>query len=95
MRTLLTIHQYFFASNVLLILVHGFSRACVGFTLLHTGATRSHSKPAITILSIIALWTIGSVIGVIVNRLSGPSFWLPVGEDCKVGRTQWDSTIAR
>ena len=76
--------QAFFASNVLLIPVHAFSRAGIGFTLLSASVRATpESKFAIAILACVPLWMLGSVLGVGLNRLGGSSFWLPIGKDCE------------
>ncbi|KAK5744120.1 hypothetical protein LTR17_002150 [Elasticomyces elasticus] len=75
-----TAEQLFFASNVLLVLVHGCSRACMLLTLARVQHRRTWGTYAVT--AGLATWLVGSVLGVVLNRMSGPTYWQPIGQDC-------------
>ncbi|KAK6405696.1 hypothetical protein LTR81_019568 [Elasticomyces elasticus] len=80
LQALVVITWLFFASNVLLVFVHGCSRACMLLTLARVQHRRTWRTYAVS--AGLAIWLVGSVLGVILNRLSGPTYWLPVGQDC-------------
>ncbi|KAK5115017.1 hypothetical protein LTR85_010055 [Meristemomyces frigidus] len=79
--------QLFFASNILLVLAHGCSRACMLLNLARIQHRRTVATYAV--LTGLGIWLAGSVLGVVLNRLSGPTFWRPVGQDCQAGFVMW------
>ena len=79
-----TAEKLFFASNILLILVHGFSRGSISITLWRTCDGTSSSKVAIAIASMVPVWVIGSILGLTIQRIDGRSYWFPVSEDLSV-----------
>jgi len=74
--------QLFFASNILLVLVHGSSRTCMLLTLARVQHRRTWATYVVS--AVLGIWLVGSLLGVILNRLIGPTFWSPVGQDCSV-----------
>lgn len=77
--------QLFFASNLLLILAHGFSRASVCASLRQANKQTKYSNYTLALLCALALWIIGSLLGILLNRrLSGDRFCVSAGQDCNV-----------
>ncbi|KAK5173805.1 uncharacterized protein LTR77_002486 [Saxophila tyrrhenica] len=72
----------FFASNILLVLIHGCSRASTVISLWRVCQSTPSSKFAITISFTIVAWSIASIVGLVVRRAVGEEFWRPVGADC-------------
>lgn len=78
--------QSFFASNVLLILVHACSRTSTAITLWRACQSTSSANFAIAMFPAVVLWTLGSILGLVIRRANNDTFWRPVGVDCDVSR---------
>lgn len=82
------IDQSSFASNVLLILVHGCARTSTAITLWRACQSTSRAKFAIALFPVIALWALGSTGALVARRFRGETFWEPVGVDCSASSLQ-------
>lgn len=76
--------QFFFASALLIVLIHGFSRISVCASLQQANKQTNYSRYTKILLGAASVWVFGSMVGLVVNRLPIETFWSPLGRDCDV-----------
>ncbi len=76
--------QSIFASNILLVLIHGCSRASIAITLWRACQSTPSEMFAISTFLGTVVWIIGSIVGLVVRRAVGEGFWKPVDADYSV-----------
>lgn len=76
--------QYFFASNIAMILVYACSRASVLASLQQANEQTKYARYNLVLSGMLSLWLLGSLLGLALHRLSGPDFWSPPGQDLNV-----------